>query len=97
MKTQMKETAMNPAPAKTERPRSTQLRKAASRNSLITLLGVLITSGLEAAAAPALDGEGVMTVSPASVAYGSAGNTFTFSLGQQNLWVDSGSGSFPNV
>jgi hypothetical protein len=23
--------------------------------------------------------------------------TLIFSLGQQNLWVDSGSGSFPNV
>jgi MBG domain (YGX type)/YDG domain len=69
---------MHSVPPKTQRSRSTRRQKVISRGSLVTLLAVLITSGLEAAAAPALDGEGAMTVSPTSVAYGSTGNTFTF-------------------
>jgi len=47
------------------------------RRFLITLLALLVTSALApAVAASAADGEGMMSVSPTSVTYGSAGSTF---------------------
>ena len=83
---------MNPTPPKTERPRSTQLRRIYSRGSLIPLLALLISAAAQVAvAATATDGEGMMSVSPTSVTYGSTGNTFTFTFTANN--GDFGSGS----
>ena len=85
MKTPMEQTAMNPAPAKIQRSRSTPLRKFLSGGSLIALLAVLVTSAWDVAvAASAVDGDGIMTVSPTSVTYGSTGNTLTFTFTANN-------------
>ncbi len=52
------------------------LRKA----PLIFALLLVISLVIPVSAAPALDGEGTMSVQPTNVAYGSAGNTFTFTF-----------------
>ena len=63
-----------------------------AKRFLVTLLALLVTTALApAVAAPAADGEGMMSVSPASVIYGSTGNTFTFTF-TANIG-DFGSGS----
>lgn len=80
MKTPMEGTAMKTVLTITDQLRLTQLRKVVSGRSLITLLAVLVTSALDVAvAAPAVDGDGMMSVSPTSVTYGST-NTFIFTF-----------------
>ncbi len=81
MKTPTARTAQSPAPGKTARPQSTQIRTAVPGYFLVALLTGLFFSALSVAvAAPAANGEGVMTVSPNFVTYGSGGNTFTFTF-----------------
>ena len=70
---------MNAAESKTEPPRSTQLREARFGGALMALLALLVTTSLGVAvAAPATDGEGMMSVSPASATYGSTDQYFHF-------------------
>ena len=91
MNTPIERAAKNPVLPKTQRSRSTPLRKVVSEWFLITLLAVLVTSVWDVAvAAPAVDGDGVMSVDPTSVTYGSTGNTFTFTFTANN---DFGAGS----